>query len=315
MDNKLLCVVGATGLGKSALAAALAHRFGAEVVNADSMALYRGMVIGTATPSADEQALAPHHLFNVWDLSRVARVAEYQDQARDALSAIRGRDRHPVLVGGSGLYVRAVVDELQFPGTDPAIRARYEQELAERGPRALHAELARRDPIAAAAILPSNARRVVRALEVVELRGSFTAVLPRQDVESTNDTAMIGIRAERDVLDARIDSRVDAMFAAGFVDEVRGLAAQGLRDAPTASRALGYAQVLDYLDGQSTLDDAIELTKRATRRFARRQESWFGRDPRIQWFDVDAQTEKGALVDRVAEFVASRVTDVASTRE
>jgi tRNA dimethylallyltransferase len=289
----IVAVVGATATGKSALAVELAGAIGAEIVNADSMQLYRGMDIGTAKLTHDEQHGVPHHLLDIWEVTRTASVAEYQERARQIMGEIRARDRRVVLVGGSGLYVRAALDRMDFPGTDPDVRADYETRLAVDGPAALHDELRRRDPVAAAAILPSNGRRIVRALEVVEMRGSYIASLPSH--EYVLPTVQVGLSLQRDRLDPIIDERVDRMWAAGFVDEVAGLMERGLRDGPTASRAIGYAQVIEWLDGNGDEAHARAETARATRRFARRQESWFSRDPRVRWLAPGANTLADAL--------------------
>jgi tRNA dimethylallyltransferase len=250
------------------------------VVNADSMQLYRGMDIGTAKLTVPERRAVPHHLLDIWPVTRAASVADYQSLARAAIEQIRARGRVPVLVGGSGLYVRAVLDDLHFPGTDPAVRARLDAELAELGAPVLHTRLGALDPAAAARILPGNGRRIVRALEVLELTGApFTATLPAH--RPVYDTVQIGV--DRSDLDDRITARVDRMWAAGLVEEVRALLPAGLAEGPTASRALGYKQVLAALAGSP--GDAREETVRATRRFARRQRSWFRRDPRVQWLD------------------------------
>ena len=276
--SRLIALVGPTATGKSALAVELARRLGGEVVNADSMQLYRGMDVGTAKPTAAEQQGVPHHVLDLWAVTERANVADYQRAARSAVEDVLARGRVPLLVGGSGLYVRAVVDELEFPGTDPDLRARLEAELADRGAAALHTRLSEVDPAAAREILPSNGRRIVRALEVVELTGRpFAATLPAP--AERYDTVQIGL--DRADLDERVDTRVDRMWSAGLVGEVRALEAAGLRDGPTASRALGYQQVLALGD----TDAARAETKRATRRFVRRQRSWFRRDPRISWLD------------------------------
>jgi tRNA dimethylallyltransferase len=282
MPQPVIAVVGPTAAGKSGLSLRLARALGGEVVNADSMQLYRGMDIGTAKLPVSQRDAVPHHLLDVWEVTRTANVAEYQRLARQAVEEIRTRGHVPVLVGGSGLYVRAVIDNLDFPGTDPLLRDRLEGELAQAGSAALHARLARLDPAAAAAILPGNGRRVVRALEVLEISGRpFTATLPRY--ESLRDVIQLGIQVPRTELDDRIAARVAAMWRAGFVAEVRGLADTGLRQGRTASRALGYAQVLRFLAGEWSQEQAATETVKATRRFARRQESWFRRDPRITW--------------------------------
>jgi tRNA dimethylallyltransferase len=299
----VVAVVGATATGKSDLAVELALRLGGEVVNADSMQLYRGMDIGTAKLTEPQRRGVPHHLLDVWDVREAANVADYQRMARAVFADLHVRGRTPVLVGGSGLYVRAAVDEMDFPGTDDAVRARWEQELAELGPAALHARLAAVDPRAAASILPTNGRRIVRALEVVELTGQpFTASLP--EPAYAVPTIQLGLTLDRAVLDERIGQRVDQMWASGLVDEVRALAARGLRDGRTASRALGYAQVLRFLAGEWSEQQARDETAAATRRFARRQESWFRRDPRVVWLDAtDGDLLEEAALSRLGELI------------
>ncbi len=282
MEAAVVAVVGPTAVGKSDLAVALARELGGEVVNADSMALYRGMDVGTSKPSEAEQGGVVHHVLDVWDVGVPANVADYQRMARAAFAAARARGATPVLVGGSGLYVRAALDRLEFPGTDEVVRARLEAELAAEGPSALHHRLAGVDPAAATAILPSNGRRLVRALEVVELTGRpFTATLPEHLYEVP--AVQVGLTLPRPELDDRIARRVELMWQRGLVEEVRRLAGTGLREGRTARRALGYAQVLRHLDGEWTEQQARDETVRATRRFARRQESWFRRDPRVVW--------------------------------
>ncbi|MEU1691184.1 tRNA (adenosine(37)-N6)-dimethylallyltransferase MiaA [Streptomyces hirsutus] len=279
---RVIAVVGPTAAGKSDLGVFLARELGGEVVNADSMQLYRGMDIGTAKLTPEERGGVPHHLLDIWDVTVTASVAEYQRLARERIDTLLAAGRWPVLVGGSGLYVRGAVDHLEFPGTDPGVRSRLEDELTLRGPGALHARLAAADPEAARAILPSNGRRIVRALEVIEITGlPFTANLPGHD--SVYDTLQIGVDVARPELDARIADRVDRMWEAGLVEEVRALEAQGLREGRTASRALGYQQVLSAFAGECTLEEARSETVRATKRFARRQDSWFRRDPRVHW--------------------------------
>ncbi|MFI7502596.1 tRNA (adenosine(37)-N6)-dimethylallyltransferase MiaA [Streptomyces sp. NPDC049687] len=279
---RVIAVVGPTAAGKSDLGVFLAQRLGGEVVNADSMQLYRGMDIGTAKLTPEERGGVPHHLLDIWDVTVTASVAEYQKLARARIDALLAEGRWPILVGGSGLYVRGAVDNLEFPGTDPGVRARLEDELTLRGSGALHARLAAADPEAALAILPSNGRRIVRALEVIEITGRpFTANLPGHD--SVYDTVQIGVDVARPELDERIARRVDRMWDAGLVAEVRALEAQGLREGRTASRALGYQQVLAALAGECTEAEARAETVRATKRFARRQDSWFRRDPRVHW--------------------------------
>ncbi|MEV0353402.1 tRNA (adenosine(37)-N6)-dimethylallyltransferase MiaA [Nonomuraea sp. NPDC050680] len=282
-QQPVIAVVGPTAAGKSDLAVDLAIRLGGECINADSMQLYRGMDIGTAKLSPAEQRGVPHHLLDIWDVTETASVAEYQKLARPLIESLAA----PVLVGGSGLYVRAAIDDLDFPGTDPEIRARLEAELAERGPAPLYERLREADPAAASAILPSNGRRIVRALEVIEHSGRpFSATMP--SFEALYPSVQIGLEVPRPELDERIEVRVGRMWAAGLVDEVRALLGQGLAEGRTASRALGYAQVARYLDGEWTEEQAFAETVRATRRFARRQESWFRRDPRVHWLPYDA---------------------------
>ena len=294
----LIAVVGSTAAGKSDLAVDLALALGGEVINADSMQLYRGMDIGTAKLTVAQRRGVPHHLLDVWDVTEAASVAEYQDLADAVITDVTARGKVPVLVGGSGLYIRAALGELDFPGTDEVIRGRLEAQLAERGPAPLYERLQAADPVAAAAILPSNGRRIVRALEVIELSGRpFSASMPGYD--EGRPAVQLGVEVDRAELDRRIEARVDRMWAAGFEAEVRQLAARGLRDGKTASRALGYQQVLRYLDGELTLDQARAETARATRRFARRQESWFRRDPRVLWLSAGEGLAARALSEIV----------------
>ena len=285
--HELVAVVGPTATGKSDLAVDLALALGGEVVNADAMQLYRGMDIGTAKLTHGQRRGVPHHQLDVLDVRDEATVAGYQRHARADLAAITARGRRPLLVGGSGLYLRAVLDRLEIPPTDPVVRAGLEAELDVVGPGVLHRRLADADPAAAAAILPGNARRVVRALEVIAITGQpFSATLPA--AEYAAPAVQLGLRLDRDELDRRIEQRVDRMWADGLVDEVRALLPAGLARGRTAPRALGYAQVLDLLAGRCTEPEAREATARATRRFARRQESWFRRDPRIVWLQAAA---------------------------
>ncbi len=280
----VIVIVGPTAAGKSALSIDLALALGGEVINADSMQLYRGMDIGTAKVTMGERMGVPHHALDLWDVRETASVATYQSIARRAIDEIRARGRVPILVGGSGLYLRAVLEHFEFPGTDPQLRAALEAELAEAGPGPLHERLARVDPAAAAKILPSNGRRIARALEVIELTGKpFVAALP--EPVPAYESVQLGVDIDTAELDERISRRVDRMWADGLLDEVRTLVDQGLRDGLTASRALGYQQLLAYLDGTMTLDEAAADTKQRTRRFVRRQRTWFRRDPRIHWLD------------------------------
>ncbi len=291
-DGRTVVVVGPTASGKSGLAIALAERLmesgrPAEIVNADSMLVYRGMDIGTAKPSADERNRVVHHLVDVLDVTETATVAQFQTRARAAIADCRARAVVPVVVGGSALYIRAIVDDFVFPGTDPAVRSRWEAELAEVGAPALHERLARLDPAAAVAIEPANGRRVVRALEVIELTGQpYAAQLPERRYLLPG-VVQLGLTVERPVLDLRIEQRVASMWAAGLVDEVVRLAERGLREGVTASRALGYRQVLELLDGLIDESEAQRRTVVATRRFARRQDSWFRQDARISWLAHD----------------------------
>jgi tRNA dimethylallyltransferase len=303
-DPPVVAVVGPTATGKTALAVQLARRLGGEVVNADSMQLYRGMDIGTAKPGEAERGGVPHHLLDLWHVRQPASVAEYRDRARAEIDRLRAAGTVPLLVGGSGLYVRAVLDELDFPGTDAAVRARLDQELAEVGPARLHERLAGLDPAAAAAVLPSNGRRIVRALEVIELTGGpFRAQLP--DPRPHYPAVVVGLDREPAELDDRIALRVDRMWAGGFVEEVATLAADGLREGPTASRALGYAQVLAQFDGALTPEEARERTLATTRRFVRRQRSWFRRDAALTWFDA----ARPDLADAVTSAIGDRTID------
>jgi len=283
----VVAVVGPTAAGKSDLAVDLAQHLGGEVVNGDSMQIYRGMDIGTAKLTASQRRGVPHHLLDVLDVTEPATVAQFQRWARAAIDDCRGRGRTPVLVGGSALYIRAVLDRFDFPGTEPDLRARLEDELAERGAQRMHAELAEVDPGAAAQILPSNGRRIVRALEVVRLTGRpFAATLPERTY-FYDRVCQVGVDVPRPMLDERIALRVEQMWAAGLVEEVRRLEAAGLRAGRTASRALGYAQVLRHLAGEIDEDEARERTVSATRRFARRQDAWFRKDQRIGWLRYD----------------------------
>jgi tRNA dimethylallyltransferase len=277
----VVCVVGPTATGKSDLGVALARELGGEVVNADSMQLYRGMNIGTAKLTPAERAGITHHLLDVWDVTHTATAAEYQRLAREVIDSLLAQGSTPVLVGGSGLYLRAALDELSFPGTDPELRASLETELEQDGAIALHARLAALDAAAATRMEPTNGRRIVRALEVVLLTGGMPGQLTSYDAHY--DVTYLGL--DRPDLADRTDARVDWMWIAGLVEEVRALEQQGLRDGVTARRALGYAQVLSMLDGGCDEATAKQTTKTATRRFVRRQRAWFRRDPRVRWLD------------------------------
>jgi tRNA dimethylallyltransferase len=294
----IIAIVGPTAAGKSDLSLDLAERLGGEVVNTDSMQIYRGMDIGTAKLPPAERRGITHHLLDLLEVTEPATVAEFQRWAREVIDDCRSRGVPPVLVGGSALYTRAILDRFEFPGTDPAVRHQLEQELAETGPEAMHQRLVAVDAEAAAKIIPANGRRVVRALEVIAITGRpFSATLP--ELSYFHDGVhQVGVDIPRPVLDERIALRVQRMWEAGFVEEVRRLADRGLREGRTAHRALGYQQVLAYLDGEIGEDEAKLLTVNGTRRFARRQDSWFRKDPRITWVDWDDP-------DRAAKAVAA----------
>lgn len=283
----VVAVVGATATGKSDLALALAERLEGEIVNADAAQLYRGMDIGTAKLPPERRRGIAHHQIDVLEVTQETTVAAYQRDARVDLAAIRSRSRRPVVVGGSGLYVRALLDRLEIPPTDPAVRAGWERELEAQGVDALYAVLQDRDPVAAGRIEPGNGRRIVRALEVIELTGRpFAASLPAP--EHLRPTVTLALDAPRPVLADRVQARVHRMWAQGLLAEAAALDAAGLREGRTASRALGYAQALAQLDGELTKEQAQDETARLTRRLARRQRAWFGRDPRVTWLPHDA---------------------------
>jgi len=298
-----IAIVGPTGTGKSALALEVAESLsgdvGVEIVNADAMQLYRGMDIGTAKLPVAERRGIPHHQLDLLDVTQTATVARYQQAAAADVEAVAARGAVPVLVGGSMLYVQSLLDEWAFPATDPAVRARWENRLAEVGVSVLHAELARVDAAAAASILPTDGRRIVRALEVVELTGRpFAASAPTIGAPRWN-TVIIGLDWDTTLLDDRLALRTDTMFADGLVGEVTALLDRGLRDGVTASRALGYAQVLEALDaggGDAALAEARERTFIGTRRYVRRQRSWFRRDHRIRWLDGSAMGNVDAVL-------------------
>ena len=295
--GRLIVIAGPTGTGKSELALDLAERLGGEVVNADSMQLYRGMDVGTAKVPLEKRRGVPHHLLDVLDVTQTASVAAYQRQARAVVENIRARGNVAIVVGGSGLYVQAIVDDIDFPATDPQVRARLQAELDTLGTGALFRRLREADPAAAAVIEPTNGRRIVRALEVIEITGRpFTASLP---VPGPARYGALLVRLDRETadLDIRLERRVRAMVDGGFLDEVRALDAVGIRHGLTASRALGYRQMLAVLDGTLALEDAIGQTTAATRRFVRRQRSWFRRDSRM----VDVDAAGPGTVDRVLE--------------
>ena len=299
----LVAVVGPTGTGKSDLGIALSHELGGEVINADALQLYRGMDIGTAKLPPEERDGVPHHLLDVLDIHEEASVAAFQRDARRCAEQIRERGRVPVLVGGSGLYVRAALDAIDFPGTDPVIRARREDQLRRDGRAVLLRELARVDPESAARV--KDDRRLVRALEVHDLTGRpFTSFMPQR--RYVRPTVQIGLAMDRDELNDRLARRVDLMLERGWLDEVRALAARGLRESPTAGRALGYPQLLAVLDGTMTLAQAREDTVAATRRFTKRQRTWFRADPRVHWIECCAGRSVTDLAARALQVVRAQ---------
>jgi tRNA dimethylallyltransferase len=301
----VVAVVGPTAAGKSSLGIRLAHRLGGEVVSADASQLYRGMDIGTAKLTVEQREGVTHHQLDVLDVTEEASVAAYQWHARGDVDGILARGRVPLVVGGSGLYVRAVLDRLVIPPTDPDVRLRLEQQAEREGVAALHQHLREADPAAAAAIEPNNARRIVRALEVVELTGRpFSATLPTREL--LRPTVLVGLRADRGALDRRIARRATAMFDAGLLEETRHLVDLGLREGRTAGRAVGYAQALAVLDGRMMVEGAVAETASRTRRLVRRQKSWFGADPRVRWLDAFAAD----LDDRAMELVEEAAADI-----
>jgi len=298
---KPIAVVGPTASGKSALGISLAHEFDGEVVNVDSMQLYKGMDIGTAKLPAAEREGIPHHLLDIWEVTRTASVAEYQALAVATVEKIMARGKVPVLVGGSMLYVQSLIDAWSFPPTDPTVRAKYEERLAEIGVDALHAELAEVDPAAARIIEDKDPRRTVRALEVIELTGKpFQASQPPKNAAPRWGTRILGLRTNAEWLNPRIELRTKLMFEQGLIDETRGLVDAGLVRDSTAGRAIGYAQVLALLDGELTEAEAVEQTITGTRRYVRRQRSWFNRDPRTVWLDAAGDDVVGAALDSLA---------------
>jgi tRNA dimethylallyltransferase len=282
--SRVIVICGATATGKSDIAIEVAKEIGAEIINADSMQLYRGMDIGTAKLPEGERGGIPHHLLDILDVNQDSTVAWYQEIARSAITDIHARGKDAVIVGGTGLYIKAILDDLNFPDTDPEVRAKLEAEAEEFGSASLFIRLEELDPAAALAIDRANTRRIIRALEVIEITGlPFTANLPREDSSRYPDAMQFGLVMDREHLRERIDARVDRMWEAGFVAEVDQLIAQGIREGATAQRALGYAQIIAMRDGTMSEEEAKEDTKRASRQYARRQETWFSRDARIQW--------------------------------
>ncbi|PIE21666.1 MAG: tRNA (adenosine(37)-N6)-dimethylallyltransferase MiaA [Arachnia propionica] len=307
MSLPVVVLVGPTATGKSELAvqlcrALIAEGFVAEIVNADSMLIYRSMDIGTAKPTLAERDGIVHHLVDVAEITHTASVAEFQGWARAAIAEVRAKGGIPVLVGGSALYTRAIVDQFEFPGADAALRAAWEAELARVGAAELHRRLAEIAPESAARIEPGNGRRIVRALEVAELTGQHRPELP-QWTYALDGVQQYGLQLERGELDARIEQRVERMWEAGLVEEVRRLESLGLRDTLTASRAIGYRQVLDYLAGDSTEEEAKTAVKRATKRFFRKQLAWYRRDPRISWLPAGNPDNVATIVAHVTRAV------------
>lgn len=281
---KLVVICGATATGKSELAVTLAQSIDAEIINADSMQLYRGMDIGTAKITKEERKGIPHHLLDLLDVTQDANVAWYQEKARAAIADIHSRAKHAIIVGGTGLYIKAILDELNFPDTDPVVRAELELEFATRGIAPLFERLEKLDPAAALAIDKANSRRVIRALEVIKITGKpFTANLPREESSRFPYAKQFGLIMDRDTLSERISNRVDRMWEQGLVQEAEKLIVAGIKNGKTAQRALGYSQVIAQIEGKVSQEEAQEETKRATRQYARRQETWFSRDERISW--------------------------------
>ena len=285
----LVVIGGATATGKSDLAVALAQRIGGQVVNADSMQLYKDMDIGTAKLSMAERRGIPHHMLDLVDVSTDVNVAWYQERARAVIDELLAADIPVIVVGGTGFYIKAILDDLNFPDTDPAVREKLTLEAEKIGGDALHQRLGKLDPAAAAAIPRENVRRVIRALEVIEITGEpFTANLPREDSTKYPQALQFGLNMDRELLDDRVELRVDRMFQQGLVNEVEELITKGLLEGKTARAALGYAQVISALAGEITMDEAISQTKLATRQYIRRQETWFRRDQRITWLEPDS---------------------------
>lgn len=286
---KLIVICGATATGKSELAIAVAKEINAEVVNADSMQVYKGMDIGTAKLSVPERAGVAHHLIDVLDIKDEANVSWYQEVARNKIDQLLSSDKSVVVVGGTGLYIKAILDDLNFPDTDPLVRDKITAQAEKFGNEIMHERLAKLDPAAALAIPKENIRRVIRALEVIELTGKpFTANLPRQESSKYPRAKQFGLVLDRANLDEKIDTRVEDMWRKGFPREVSLLMTQGLEQATTAKKALGYNQIINYLNGETDEAFAKDETKRVTRAYARRQETWFSRDERIQWLAPDS---------------------------
>lgn len=280
----VIVICGATATGKSDLAVALASEIDGEVINADSMQLYKGMDIGTAKITVEERHGIPHHLMDLLEVTEDANVAWYQEKAREKITEVHSRNKSAIIVGGTGLYIKAILDDLNFPDTDPVVRTELELEYATKGIGPLFERLEKLDPAAALAIDKANSRRVIRALEVIKITGKpFTANLPRKESTRYPEALQFGLVMERELLSEKISARVERMWQAGFVAEVESLIEAGITRGTTAQKALGYSQVIAYKEGKISEEEAIEETKRATRQYARRQETWFSRDERIMW--------------------------------
>lgn len=292
-----IVIVGPTAVGKTDLSLDVAQEFSGEIINADSMQLYKGMDIGTAKLPVEQRRGVPHHMLDVLEVTQTANVADYQRDARIVINQLAQKSVRSIVIGGSGLFIQALLENMQFPGSDPEIRDRLTQEADEIGPEAIYQRLVDLDPQAAANILPGNTRRVIRALEVIELTGQ-APVTTLQQLAEVVPSVRIGLRRDRADLDERITARVELMWQQGFVSEVEQLKQQGIREGLTASKALGYAQVLSALAGEISMPDAKAQTIQATKRFARRQESWFARDKKIHWLDA-----KSVTVEQVAQLV------------
>ncbi|QPK93913.1 tRNA (adenosine(37)-N6)-dimethylallyltransferase MiaA [Actinomyces sp. zg-332] len=316
MKTMTIAVVGATGSGKTALSIQMAktipNRLGddvsfAEIISCDAMQLYKGMDIGTAKISPEEMENIPHHMLDCLEIEEEASVAEYKEQTRKIIQDIQYKKGLPIIVGGSGLYLRAVIDKLEFPPTDILVRTKYENLATEKGNEFLYAMLQEKDPLAASNIEEQNTRRIIRALEVIELSGKpFSSTLPTYEYEIP--TLQIGVRMPNELLDERLYQRCEVMFESGLVQETEKLLAKGLRQAKTASKATGYAQTIAYLDGEITLKEAIEQTFIATRQLSRRQIKWFRRDKRIQWFDISQMSKEDIVEETIKLYEACKMS-------
>ncbi|MFY9191017.1 MAG: tRNA (adenosine(37)-N6)-dimethylallyltransferase MiaA [Lawsonella sp.] len=297
-----IAVIGPTGIGKSALALDLAEKFNAEIVNCDAMQQYRGMDIGTAKTPVEERRGIPHHQIDVLDVTETATVARYQKAATADIEELLEKGKVPIIVGGSMLYIQSLLDEWQFPPTDKAVRAKWETELAKRGVASLHNELAQKDPVAAETILPTDPRRTVRALEVIELTGKpYAASKPQHNPIPKWGTKIIGLKASTEWLDPRLLKRTQKMFEEGLIEETKLLCSNGLKEGVTASRAIGYQQAIAVIDGEISIEQAIEDTFIATRQYVRRQRSWFKRDDRIDWFIASTSSFPDEVLQALAE--------------